>query len=150
MHACIHTYIHACIQVYKPTYIHINTHTHTHKLPFKRREQEKPSSYSDYVTSWITKKSCFDSRQGQNVLLFTRKSKYSQGPTKLCIQRLIAALSPGRRRASPGDDSLNPSSSQFNMRGTIPPLPQYLYGVQRNTFTLTFTIHKLSYNFLNM
>jgi hypothetical protein len=57
----------------------------------------------------------------------------------------MAALSPGRRQATPGDDHFHPSSSQLDIPGTIPPLLQYINGVQRNKFTLNFTTQKLAY-----
>jgi hypothetical protein len=41
-----------------------------------------PSLYSDYATYWMTKESEFDSRQGQDIFLFSTAFRPVLGPTQ--------------------------------------------------------------------
>jgi hypothetical protein len=58
--------------------------------------------------------------------LFVTVSRPALGPTQPPIQWVPGALTPGVKRPGSEADHSPPSSTEFKMGGTIPPLPQYV------------------------
>jgi hypothetical protein len=69
----------------------------------------------------------FESRQGLGIFLFTTASRPALGPTQPPIQWVPGALALGvKKRVREGDQS-PPSSAEVEVRGAVPPLPQFVF-----------------------
>jgi hypothetical protein len=66
----------------------------------------------------------FDSRQKQEIVLFSTVSTPALGPTQPLIQRIPRALSPGVKQLGRDSDHSPPSSAEVKKGGAIPPLPR--------------------------
>jgi hypothetical protein len=65
----------------------------------------------------------FDSRQGQEIFLFSIASRPALGPNQLLIQWVSGGCSPGVKQPECEADHSPPSSAEVKNDGVIPPLP---------------------------
>jgi hypothetical protein len=65
----------------------------------------------------------FDSRQGQEIFLYSTASGPTLGPTQSLMQCVPGAFSPGLKRQGREADHSPPSSAEVKNGGAIPPLP---------------------------
>jgi hypothetical protein len=71
----------------------------------------------------------FDSRQGQEIFLFSVEIRSFLGPTQSPIQWVPGALSPEVEWDVREADRSPPSVAKLKNGGAIPPLPIHIYGV---------------------
>jgi hypothetical protein len=90
------------------------------KLKFYSYELGQISPYSDRLQDG---RQGFDSRQGQEIFLYSTASRPALGPTQPPIQWVPGELSPGVKRLRREGDHSPPSSVQIKNGGAIPPLP---------------------------
>jgi hypothetical protein len=67
-------------------------------------------------------RSGFDSRQGEEIFLFSTASRPALGPTQPPIQWVPGGLSVGVKRLGREADHSHPSSAEVKNGGAIPPL----------------------------
>jgi hypothetical protein len=83
----------------------------------------KPEHLRRYSNGLQTGRPGFDSRQGQEILLFSTGPRPSLGPTQPPIQWVPGALSPGVKRSGRLAGHLLPSSAEVKNDGAISPSP---------------------------
>ena len=74
-------------------------HTHRPTLGLPTFAPGQRSQYSDLATGWTEPKSLFDSRQGQNILLFSKMIIQGLGPTQPRIQWVMEGTFPGGKES---------------------------------------------------
>jgi hypothetical protein len=79
----------------------------------------------------------FKSRRGQDIFLFSKPSRPALGPTQPPINGYQSSFPAVRRSWRDVDHSSPPSADVKSY--TSAPYPPYLHGVDRDTFTFTFT-----------
>jgi hypothetical protein len=78
--------------------------------------------YSDYAAGWTADESGFDSRKGQNLLIFSTASRPPLGLTQPPIQRVLRAVSPELKRTGSEVDHSLPCSVEVKIGGAMLPL----------------------------
>jgi hypothetical protein len=74
----------------------------------------------------------FDSRQGQNIFLFSTATRPALEPTQPPIRCVLAAVSPGVTRQGREADHSPPSNAEVKNGGATPPFPLCLHGIVLN------------------
>jgi hypothetical protein len=83
------------------------------------KEPELLSRYSDEAMIWNAEESGFDSRQEQEIFLFSIMFRPALGPTQPPIQWISGALSPGVERLGREPDHSPPSCAEVKDGGAI-------------------------------
>jgi hypothetical protein len=98
-------------------------------MHFGMKEPEQLSRYSNGL--WAGRPG-FDSRKGEESVLFSAAPRPALGPIKPPIQWVQGALSHGVKRLGRKANHPTPSGAEVKNGGAILPLPVCLYGVVFN------------------